>query len=66
MENVRDMGGLNLFTMEVIGVVILLVALVWVVMRTRSKGRETSNPRTEQATRENYEAEDRAAKEKEL
>ena len=60
------MGGLNLFTMEVIGVVILLVALVWVVMRTRSKGRETSNPRTEQATRENYEAEDRAAKEKEL
>ena len=66
MEKVRDMGGLNLFTMEVIGVVILLVALVWVVMRTRSKGRETSNPRTEQATRENYEAEDRAAKEKEL
>jgi uncharacterized membrane protein len=61
-----DTGGLNLFTMEVIGVVILLVALVWVVMRTRSKGKETSNPRTEQATRELYEAEDRAAKEKEL
>ena len=61
-----DTGGLNLFTMEVIGVVILLVALVWVVMRTRSKGKETSNPRTEEATRELYEAEDRAAKEKEL
>ena len=61
-----DTGGLNLFTMEVIGVVILLVALVWVVMHTRSKGRETSNPRTEKATRENYEAEDRAAKGKEL
>ena len=61
-----DMGGINLFSMEVIGVVILLVALIWVVMRTRSKGRETSNPRTEQATRELYEAEDKAAKEKEL
>ena len=61
-----DTGGFNLFAMEVIGVVILLVALIWVVMRTRSKGRETSNPTTERATRENYEAEDRAAKEKEL
>ena len=61
-----DTGGLNLFTMEVIGVVILLVALVWLVMRTRSKGKETSNPRTEEATRELYEAEDKAAKEKEL
>ena len=61
-----DMGGINLFSMEVIGVIILLVALIWVVMRTRSKGRETSNPRTEQATRELYEAEDKAAKEKEL
>ena len=61
-----DTGGLNLFTMEVIGVVVLLVALVWLVMRTRSRGKETSNPRTEQATRELYEAEDKAAKEKEL
>lgn len=61
-----DMGGLNLFTMEVIGVVILLVVLVWVVARTRSKGKETSNPRTEEATRELYEAEDKAAKNKEL
>ena len=60
-----DTGGLNLFTMEVIGVVILLVALAWVVMRTRSKGKETSNPRTEEATRELYEAEDKAAKQKE-
>ena len=61
-----DMGGINLFSMEVIGVIILLVALIWVVMRSRSKGRESSNPRTEQATRELYEAEDKAAKEKEL
>ncbi|HET9335194.1 MAG TPA: hypothetical protein VFO12_02170 [Sphingomicrobium sp.] len=61
-----DMGGLNLVAMEIIGVVILLVALIWVVMRTRSKGKESSPPRTEQATRELYEAEDKAAKDKEL
>ena len=62
---VMDTGGLNLFTMEVIGVVILLAALIWVVMRTRSKGKETSNPTTERATRELYEAEDLAAKQEE-
>ena len=60
-----DTGGLNLFTMEVIGVVILLAVLIWAVMRTRSKGKSTSNPRTEQATRDLYEAEDRAAKREE-
>ena len=60
-----DTGGLNLFTMEVIGVVILLVALIWVVARTRSRGKSTSNPTTERATRELYEAEDRAAKQQE-
>ncbi|MDP9422374.1 MAG: hypothetical protein M3Q19_05985 [Pseudomonadota bacterium] len=60
-----DTGGLNLFTMEVIGIVILLAALVWVVARTRSKGKQSSNPRTEEATRELYEAEDKAAKQEE-
>ncbi len=57
-----DTGGLNLFTMEVIGVILLGVVLVWAVLRTRSKGKSTSNPRTEQATRDLYEAEDEAAK----
>jgi hypothetical protein len=61
-----DMGGLNWFLIDVIAVGILLVVLIWVVMRTRSRGKETSNPRTEQATRELYEAEDEAAKTKEL
>lgn len=60
-----DTGGLNLVAMEIIGAAILFVVLVWVVMRTRSKGKETSNPRTEQATRELYEAEDKAAKQEE-
>ena len=57
-----DMGGLNLVAMEIIGAAILFLALIWVVMRTRSKGKSTSNPRTEQATRDLYEAEDEAAK----
>ncbi len=60
-----DTGGLNLFTMEMIGVIILGAVLVWAVLRTRSKGKSTSNPTTEQATRELYEAEDRAAKQEE-
>ena len=60
-----DMGGLNLVAMEIIGAAILFLALIWVVMRTRSKGKQTSNPRTEEATRELYEAEDKAAKQDE-
>jgi hypothetical protein len=66
METVMDMGNVNLVAMEIIGAAILLIALIWVVMRTRSKGKETSNPRTEEATRELYEAEDKAAKQEEL
>lgn len=57
-----DMGGLNLVAMEIIGAVVLAAVLLWAVLRTRSKGKETSNPRTEAATRELYEAEDKAAK----
>ena len=60
-----DTGGLNWMLINVVGVAILFLALIWVVMRTRSKGKETSNPRTEQATRDLYEAEDRAAKQEE-
>ena len=60
-----DTGGFNWLLVDVVGVGILLIALIWLVMRTRSRGKETSNPRTEQATRELYEAEDRAAKQEE-
>jgi len=62
METDMDMGGVNLFVMEVIGVVLLGAVLLWAVLRTRSRGKETSNPRTEEATRELYEAEDKATK----
>ena len=54
-----DLGGLNLFTIEVIAVVILGALLAWAVVRTRSKGKKTSNPTTERATRELYEEEER-------
>jgi hypothetical protein len=65
METNMDIGGLSLAVMEIIGASILLLALLWAVLRTRSKGKESSNPRTEQATRELYEAEDKAAKQDE-
>ena len=61
-----DMGGINWLVMDVIAVAILGAIILWVVMRTRSKGKETSNPRTEEATRDLYEAEDKAAKQEEL
>jgi lysylphosphatidylglycerol synthetase-like protein (DUF2156 family) len=54
-----DLGGINIFFMEVVGAVILFALLVWAVMRTRSKGRESSNPTTERATRELYAEEER-------
>ena len=58
-----DLGGLNLFTIEVVAVVILGVLLGWVVLRTRSKGKESSNPTTERATRELYDEEERRRRE---
>ena len=54
-----DLGGINLFTVEVIGVIILGILLAWVVIRTRSKGKQSSPERTERATRELYAEEER-------
>ena len=58
-----DFGGLSLFTIEVVAVVILGALLLWAVLRTRSKGRESSNPTTERATHELYEEEERRRRE---
>ena len=58
-----DMGGINLFTVEVIGVIILGAVLVWAVLRTRSKGKSSSPERTERATHELYEEEERRRRE---
>ena len=54
-----DLGGLNLVLIEVVGAALLLLALAYVVMRTRSTGKDSSNPTTERATRELYREEDR-------
>ena len=58
-----DMGGINWLVIDVIAVAILGAIILWVVMRTRSKGKETSNPTTERATRELYEEEERRRRE---
>ena len=39
---------------DIVGPIILLVLLIWVVMRTRSRGRDTSPDVTERATRDAY------------
>ena len=54
-----DSGGIQLVIVEVVGALILLAAIIWAVMRTRSKGKETSNPTTERATRDLYREEER-------
>ena len=58
-----DLGGINLFFIEVVGAVILLAVIVYAVMRTRSKGKSTSNATTERATHELYEEEERKRRE---
>jgi uncharacterized membrane protein len=54
MEDGMDLGGFNWLIIDVVAVVILLTVIAWVVMRTRSKGKESSPERTERATRELY------------
>jgi len=46
--------------MEIVGPIVLLLLFVWVIIRNRKS--KVSKDVTEDATRANYEAEDRAAK----
>ena len=57
-----DTGGLNLVAVEVVGVIVLLAVMLWVVMRTRSKGKSTSNETTERATHDLYQEEEQRRK----
>lgn len=57
-----DLGGINLILMEIIGVVILGGIILWAVLRTRSKGKQSSPERTERATRELYAEEEQRRK----
>jgi lysylphosphatidylglycerol synthetase-like protein (DUF2156 family) len=62
MEAIMDLGGINIFFIEVVGAVILFAVMLWAVMRTRSKGKESSTERTERATHELYKEEERRRK----
>ena len=54
-----DLGGINWLIIDVVAVVILGLVIAWAVMRTRSKGRSTSNETTERATHKLYADEER-------
>jgi hypothetical protein len=56
-----DFGGMNVALIAG-GAVVLFLALLFAVMRTKSTGKDSSNPTTERATRELYEEEDRATR----
>jgi hypothetical protein len=57
-----DIGGMNLALIEVIGAALLGLAMLYAVIRTKSRGKQDSNPTTERATRELYAQEERARK----
>ena len=58
-----DMGGINWLIIDVVAVAILFAVILWAVLRTRSKGKESSPDRTEQATHDLYEEEERRRRE---
>ena len=57
-----DLGGINLALIEIVGVVLLGLALLYAVIRTKSRGKQDSNPTIERETRERYAKEERARK----
>lgn len=54
-----DVGGINWLIMSAVAVVILGGVILWAVLHTRSKGKESSPERTEQGTRDLYAEEER-------
>lgn len=57
-----DLGGFNLAIIEIVAVALLGLALLYAVIRTKSRGKQDSNPTTERATHELYMEEERARK----
>ena len=55
-----DLGGFNLAFIEIGLVAVLGLALLYAVIRTKSRGKQDSNPTTERGTRELYADEERA------
>ena len=58
-----DLGGFSV-AMIFVGAALLGLALLYMVMRTKSRGKQDSNPTTERATKELYAEEDRARKDR--
>lgn len=49
-----DLGGMSLGLIEVVGVLVLGIALLVMVMRTRSRGKIDNSAADDRATRERY------------
>ena len=54
-----DFGGVQLVLIEIVGPLLLLLVMISLVMRVRSRGKKSSPERTEQATHDLYQDEDR-------
>lgn len=54
-----DTGGFNWSLMTIVGPILLLAAVAYAVLRNRSSGKATSDPRTENATDRLYDEEER-------
>jgi len=57
-----DLGGINLALIEVVAVVLLGLALLYAVMRTRSRGKQDNSLADDRETRARYAEEDRLRK----
>ena len=49
-----DLGGMNLVLIEVVGVAVLGIALLYMVMRTKSRGKQDNSPADDRETRARY------------
>ncbi len=49
-----DLGGFNLAMIEIVGVAILGALLLYMVMRTRSRGKQDNTPADDRETRQRY------------
>ena len=49
-----DLGGFNLAMIEIVGVAILGVILLYMVMRTRSRGKKDNTAADDRETRQRY------------
>ena len=58
-----DLGGINLALIEVVAVVLLGLALLVAVMRTKSRGKQDNSRADDRATRARYAEEERLRKE---